>query len=124
MLKVPKVWQDLLAIEDFKALATYPAKSVSVCLNPAHPRTDGAQGVRNDYPIPLRDEHRVVSFEENGYTVQLGLLSGDKNYWTLVTVFDPHGQVYEADEVSNEISPEESIARGPLRFEWQQACEG
>ncbi|MDO8544405.1 MAG: hypothetical protein Q7S40_28530 [Opitutaceae bacterium] len=33
MLKVPKVWQDLLAIEDFKALATYPARSVSVCLN-------------------------------------------------------------------------------------------
>ena len=80
-LEIPAVWQNLLDIGNFDEIPPYPAKA----------RNKTPIG----YPAPLRDDSRLVSVEENGIRVILGLYSGNHNYWLSYEVFDAGEPVCE-----------------------------
>jgi hypothetical protein len=114
-LDVPKVWQSLLEIESFDDLTAFFEHTP-----PTEAREVGGL-TRPDWPRPIRNDRREVSFQEDGYTVTLELLSGNQHYFTRATVTLPSGERYAHREVNYRIYPEEILEiRGLAKFTWRQ----
>lgn len=118
-LKIPSIWKQLLDIEDFDALPSYPEKAHLSRIVP-QPYLDEAGGVRADWPHPLRDDCRQVGLKVDGYLVRLTLVSGNNNYFTQVTVVLPDGRELCPDEPSFDLDDEDSVREGDLVVRWKQ----
>jgi hypothetical protein len=115
VLTVPKVWKSLIEIESFDDLTAFLEKKP-----PAEAMAAGGL-IRPDWPRPLRNDRRVVSFKEDEYAVSLELISGNENYFTLASVALPNGEQYAHADVGLKIDPEEVLEiRGTAKFTWKQ----
>jgi hypothetical protein len=86
VLRVPKVWQDLLAIEELPAdtrRAFWPwAEDTEPSI---------------DDPTPWRDDHREVAINDQRFRISLHLCSGDHNYFLVHQVDGPKDLYYESE---------------------------
>jgi len=115
VLEIPDVWNSLLGIQSLDDLSSF--------LEPAPPAEAVENGglTRADWPKPLRNDRREVSFEEDGYTVALELLSGHENYFFIAALSLPTGERYASTTVAYKIRSEELIEiRGVGKFRWRQ----
>jgi hypothetical protein len=114
-LEVPKVWQSLLEIESFDDLTAFFEHTP-----PPEARETGGL-TQPDWPRPIRNDRREISFQEDGYTVTLALLSGDEHYFTRASVTLPSGERYAHREVNYRIYPVEILEiQGGAKFTWRQ----
>ncbi len=115
VLNVPKVWQSLLEIESLDDLTAFLEKF------PPPEAVESGGLTRADWPRPFRKDRREVSFKEDDYTVCLGLLSGNENYFVLPSIVLPNGDRYAQMEVSHRVYPEEMLEiEGVGRYAWTQ----
>jgi len=115
LLIIPKVWKSLLEIESFDDLTAFFE------LSPPSEALEAGGMTRADWPRPIRNDRREVSFQEDGYTVAVELMSGNENYFMLASVTLPNGERYAHSEVNYVIYPEEILEiRGGPTFTWQQ----
>lgn len=114
-LYVPQVWRSLLEIDTFDDLSPF--------LQPAPPVEAIEAGglTRPDWSRPIRHDHRMVSFEEEGHVVALELVSGDENYFAVPSLQLPNGDRYAPRDVELDILPEETLeVKGVAKFVWRQ----
>lgn len=115
VLNVPKVWQSLLEIESLDDLTAFLEKSPP----PEAVETDGL--IRADWPRPFRHDRREISFQEDDYTIFLGLFSGNENYFTMASIVFPNGDRYAHTKVFRKIYPVEVLEiSGFGSFVWSQ----
>lgn len=115
VLHVPKVWRSLLEIESLDDLTAFLEASPP----PEAVETDGL--IRADWPRPFRHDRREVSFQEDEYTVCLGLFSGNENYFTMASIVFPNGDRYAHTKVFRRIYPVEVLEiSGVGTFVWSQ----
>jgi hypothetical protein len=115
VLLIPKLWQSLLAIESFDDLSLFLQKQA--------PREalelDGT--TRPDWPRPIVNDRRKVSFIQDEHTVALELLSGNDHYFVRASVVLPSGEMYAHTEISYNIAAEEILeVQGLGKFVWRQ----
>jgi hypothetical protein len=115
VLSVPRVWKSLLEIESFDDLTAFLERRPP-------PESVGLQGLTQpEWPRPIQHDRREVSFVEDGYTVCLGLISGDERYFALPSVVFPTGERYAHQEAGLEVSPEEILEiEEKAKFSWRQ----
>ena len=115
VLTVPKVWQSLLEIESFDDLSLFLQKK-------APPEAMDLGGLTvPEWPRPIVNDRRPVSFNEAEHTVALQLISGTGNYFALASVTLPSGDQYAHTDVRHEIVDEERLEiRGVGSFVWRQ----
>lgn len=81
-LRIPKCWKDLLAIEEFPEWT---------------PKKATMQTVLEADPQAYRDDWRMVQIQEDDWTLQAHLCSGDTNYWLAWIVDGPDDIWYESE---------------------------
>ena len=115
VLTVPKVWQSLLEIESFDDLSLFLQKE-------APPEAVGLDGLTvPEWPRPIVNDLREVSFDEDEHAVALQLISGTGNYFAVASVTLPSGDQYAHSDPRHEIVEEERLEiRGVGKFVWRQ----
>ena len=114
-LAVPRVWQSLLEIQSFDDLTAFLADF------PPATVVEPGGFTRADWPRPVRNDHRAVSFSEDDHTVMLELLSGTGHYFVQPSVLLPDGDRYALPTAESQVHPEEVLAiPGTATFVWRQ----
>jgi hypothetical protein len=115
VLSVPKVWQSLLEIQSFDDLSLFLQQK-------APPEAVGLDGFTlADWPRPIVNDHRKVSFTEDEHMVALELLSGNDHYFALASVVLPTGEKYAHSGISHDIASVEVLEiPGVAKFAWHQ----
>ena len=115
VLFVPRVWQSLLEILSFDDLTAFLAGS------PPPEVTEAGGFTRADWPRPVRNDHRRVSFSEDEYTVMLELMSGNGHYFAQPSIFLPNGDHYARSAGESPVRSKEKVEiSGIGTFIWRQ----
>ena len=115
ILAVPRVWQSLLEIQSFDDLTAF-----LVDFPPPEVIEPGGF-TRADWPRPVRNDRRRVSFSEDEHTVMLELISGNGHYFAQPSILLPTGDRYARSSGELQVRPEEVLAiAGMGRFIWRQ----
>ena len=87
-IRVPKVWNQLLAIDEFDE--TVKSNPLAVFI--------GEEAHVSD-PTPYLDDVREVWIKESGFEIRLQLCSGQNNYYVGIVVDGPGESYYESDPI-------------------------
>lgn len=115
VLSVPRVWQSLLEIESFDDLTAFLADS------PPPEVTEAGGFTQADWPRPVRNDRRRVSFSEDEHTVMLELISGNGHYFTQPSIFLPNGDRYARSAGESQVRSKEKLEiSGIGTYIWRQ----